>query len=159
MTSNANVTSHTALETALRDVYVTLKELLAAADEQYAAIAAGDHRRLENVTSRQERLSAQLERHERNRLTLLAGRPLRQAINELPRDHARRAGLLNEAVARAVRELQQRHARTKSLLERTIELTGQTLDFVQRLVTPQPAAYGRNGLARATHSMLVDSRA
>jgi flagellar biosynthesis/type III secretory pathway chaperone len=106
------------------------------------------------VTSRQERLAAQLQRCERKRAELLAGTPLAEAIAPIPGGAA-----LYAAIGSAVRELQLRHTRVASLLERSIELTGQTLEFVQRLVTIQPPAYGRGGLARSNQSLLVDSRA
>ena len=61
------------LEAALLDVDATLAELLAAADEQHAAVVAGDRQRLERVTGLQERLSSRLERAERRRLEHLGG--------------------------------------------------------------------------------------
>jgi flagellar biosynthesis/type III secretory pathway chaperone len=136
-----------------------LGELLLAADEQYAAAVAGDHHRLEAITGRQERLAAQLERFERKRLALLAGRPLPQAIAELPSSEAQQAGALNRQIGQAVRELQQRHARSATLLRRSVELASQTLDFFQRLVCADPQAYGRAGRRRPAGSLLVDSRA
>jgi flagellar biosynthesis/type III secretory pathway chaperone len=136
-----------------------LGELLLAADEQYAAAADGDTRRLEAVTARQERLAAKLERFERKRLELLAGRSLEQAIAELPKDEARRAGTLNASIAREVRALQQRHARSASLLQRSAELASQTLEFLQRIVSVNPMAYDRRGLKGRAGSLLVDSRA
>ena len=147
------------LETVLRDVHATLTELVAAAHEQYASLAAGDHRRLESVTSHQERLSAQLERFERKRIAVLAGKSLNEAIADLPRDAAQSARELNDAIAAAVRDLQALNRRTTSLLQRSIELTSQTLHFMQRIVTGQPAAYGRRGVNKAMQSLLVDSRA
>src|SRR5689334_18006255 len=98
----ASDTMTSSLETVLRDVHATLSELLMAADEQYAAIAAGDHGRLESITSRQERLSAQLERFERRRLEVLAGRSIKEAVAELPREAAASARSLNDAIAQAV---------------------------------------------------------
>jgi flagellar biosynthesis/type III secretory pathway chaperone len=159
MSAPASRTPHSPLQTVLRDVHATLGELLLAADEQYTAAAAGDHHRLEAITGRQERLAAQLERFERQRLALLAGRPLQQAIAELPRHEAQQASTLNSQIGQAVRELQRRHARSASLLRRSAELANQTLEFVQRLVCADPQAYGRAGRRRPAGSLLVDSRA
>ena len=75
--------THTSLEQALLDVQTTLADLLAAADQQHQAVAAGDRERLESVTRRQERLSAQLQRAERQRLSLLDGRPLDEVMSGL----------------------------------------------------------------------------
>src|SRR3977135_2451877 len=72
------------LEAALLDVHATLADLLAAADEQYAAVAARDAKRLESVTWQQERLSVRLERAERRRIELLGGAPLQVAVASLP---------------------------------------------------------------------------
>jgi flagellar biosynthesis/type III secretory pathway chaperone len=156
MSSPATIPSNPdiSLRTVLLDVHATLTALLAAADDQYAAIAAGDHSRLEDVTSRQERLSAQLQRCERKRVELLAGTSLSEAITQLPG-----GAELYDAIGTAVRDLELRHKRASSLLERSIGLTSQTLAFLQRLVTPQLLAYGPAGLARPNQSLLVDSRA
>lgn len=159
MSASATRTPHSPLYAVLRDVHATLGELLLAADEQYATAAAGDWRRLERVTARQERLAAQLERFERQRLELLAGRPLSQAIAGLPGDEAAQAAALNASIARDVRQLQQRHARGAGLLKRSAELANQTIEFVQRIVCAQPPAYDRAGLRRHAQSLLVDRRA
>ena len=159
MSAPASRTPHSPLYAVLRDVHATLGELLVAADEQYAAAADGDHRRLEVVTARQERLAAKLERFERKRLELLAGRSLEQAIAALPKDEGRRAGTLKASIARDVRDLQQRHARSASLLQRSAELAAQTLEFLQRIVCANPPAYDRRGLRGPAGSLLVDSRA
>jgi flagellar biosynthesis/type III secretory pathway chaperone len=159
MSTSASRTPHTPLHAVLRDVHATLGELLEAADEQYAAAVAGDPRRLEAITARQERLAARLERFERRRLDLLAGRPLGQAIAALPADEAGRAGALNTSISQAVRDLQQRHDRTASLLRKSAELAGQTIEFLQRVLCAQPLEYGRRGLSRPTQSLIVDSRA
>ena len=68
-----------ALEPVLVEVQATLTDLLASADEQQAAVVAGDRVRLETVTSLQERLSSRLERAELKRLEHLGGTPLATA--------------------------------------------------------------------------------
>src|ERR687886_723289 len=123
MTAPAVPDQQSPLESALLDVHATLADLLVAADEQYAAVVARDHARLESVTRQQERLSARLAR------------------------------------ADSVRELKQRQARTAGLLEQSIDLAAQTLTFLQRLLTGQPAVYGARGLAPGRQSLLVDGRA
>jgi flagellar biosynthesis/type III secretory pathway chaperone len=147
------------LEQALLDVQVTLTELLAAADEQHAAIAAGDRAQLESVTRRQERLSARLERAERQRVALLDGRPLPEALSSLAADDAARLSSVVDAIGQTVGSLRERQVSTASLLERSIDLAGQTIQFLQRLVTSQTPAYTVRGLAAPTQSLLVDSRA
>jgi flagellar biosynthesis/type III secretory pathway chaperone len=147
------------LEAALLDVQSTLADLLVAADEQYAAVVARDHVRLEGVTRQQERLSVRLARAEARRLELLAGSPLLEAVSTLPEAEAARAEVLRQSIATAVQELKRRHARTAGLLARSIELSKQTLDFLQRLVTGPAPAYGARGIALARHSVLVDTRA
>ena len=159
MSAPASRPPHAPLQAVLRDVHATLGELLLAADEQYAAAAAGDHHRLEIVTGRQERLAAQLERSERKRLALLAGRPLSQVIADLPSPEAQQASTLSAQIGQTVRELEQRHARSASLLRRSAELANQTLEFFQRLVCAEPQAYSRAGRRRPAGSLLVDSRA
>jgi len=159
MTQLLAARTHTSLEQALLDVQTTLADLLTAADEQHHAVAAGDRERLESVTRRQERLSAQLQRAERQRLSLLDGRDLDEAVSGLPSAEAARVSTLVEAIAQSVRALRARQAQTAALLERSIELAGQTITFLQRLMTAQDPRYTAHGLATASHSLLVDSRA
>jgi flagellar biosynthesis/type III secretory pathway chaperone len=149
----------TPLEQALLDVHTTLADLLAAADEQHQAVVAGDRERLESVTRRQERLSARLERAERQRLSLLDGRPLHEAAAGLPAPEAARVSGLVDSIGQHVGRLRERQAQTAALLERSIEIAGQTIQFLQRLVTAQPPAYSARGLVTASQSLLVDSRA
>ena len=141
------------LEAALSDVQATLADLLVAADEQYAAVVARDHQRLEAVTRQQERLSARLARAEARRLEVLAGVPLADAASTQELD------ALRQSIAAAVRELKRRQAHNASLLEQSIELTGQTLNFLHRLVTTPSPAYGARGYAVQGRSVLVDRRA
>ena len=150
---------HSPLESALLDVHATLADLLVAADEQYAAVVARDHARLESVTRQQERLSARLARAEARRLDVLAGTPLIDAVSALPAPAGARADAIRSSIADSVRELKQRQARTAGLLEQSIDLAAQTLTFLQRLLTGQPAVYGARGLAPGRQSLLVDGRA
>jgi flagellar biosynthesis/type III secretory pathway chaperone len=155
------------LQRALIDVHGTLTELLTAADEQYAALAARDRDRLETITGQQERLSARLARAETRRLQLLGGRSLKQVLEGVPAAEATRVARMANAIGRMVRELQRRHERAGRLLNRTIELNAQTMTFIQRLVTVQNPVYGRRPLSAAgaapgnagRQSLLVDSRA
>src|SRR6266852_5934182 len=110
------------LEAALVDVDVTLADLLVAADEQHAAVVAGDRERLEAVTRLQEVLSSRLERAEGKRLSLLSGQSLDEAFAELPAAQAERLVSLSRSIASAVSELQPRHTRNRILLERSAEL-------------------------------------
>jgi flagellar biosynthesis/type III secretory pathway chaperone len=151
--------AHTPLEEALLDVQTTLADLLAAADDQHQAVAAGDRERLESVTRRQERLSARLQRAERQRLSLLNGRPLDEAVSGLPATDAARMSCLLDSIGQSVQRLRARQAATAALLERSIEIAGQTIHFLQRLVTTQAQPYTAHGLASAPHSLLVDRRA
>src|SRR5258708_5588173 len=128
--------SQTPLEAVLLDVDAVLADLLVAADEQHAAVVAGDRERLEYVTRLQEGLSARLERAEGKRLTLLSGQTLEAARAEMPLDQSERMGRLTRSIADAVRELQPRHARNANLLERSAELAGQTVLFLQRVASP-----------------------
>ena len=147
------------LERALQAVHATLADLLAAADDQRAAIAAGDREQLERVTRHQERLSARLERAERQRLALLDGRSLPDVVASLPAADAERVSGLVRAIGQAVVSLRERQAATSALLERSIDLAAQTIHYLQRLVTSQAQAYTARGLAAPTQSLLVDSRA
>lgn len=147
------------LEAALLDVDATLAELLAAADEQHAAVVAGDRQRLERVTGVQERLSSRLERAERRRLEHLGGASLAAALAEKPADESARLTALGQSIAQAVRQLQPLHVRNAQLLERSAELAGQTVMFLQRLVSPPSPSYGAHGRRASQQSLLVDSRA
>ena len=142
------------LGAALREVHATLAELVVAADEQYNSVSDGDRERLEAVTSKQERLSARLARAEQQRLAALGNRTLSEIAAE-------RADVdeLRNAIAVSVAELKQRQVQTARLLTRTIDLTRQTLDFIQRIVTVAPPVYGNRGVGGSQQSLLVDSRA
>jgi flagellar biosynthesis/type III secretory pathway chaperone len=142
------------LEAAMVDVQLTLTELLAAADEQYAAVAERDRTRIEDVTRVQERLSARLERAERLRVAALEGSPIQAVIAS-----EARLTRLSDAIASAVRDLQAKNARNASLIQRSAELNAQSIQFLQRLVSAEAPAYGTRGQAPARHSVLVDSRA
>jgi flagellar biosynthesis/type III secretory pathway chaperone len=158
MTTSAHE-SQSPLEAALLDVDATLVDLLVAADEQHAAVVAGDRARLEAVTRLQETLSSRLGRAERKRLELLAGTTLAEALADLPSDQAERLGNLSGSIADAVRELQPRHARNATLLERSAALAGQTVLFLQRVACPPSPSYGANGRRAPQQSLLVDRRA
>ncbi len=159
MNAPAVPVSQSRLEAALLDVQSTLAELLVASDEQYAAVVARDHQRLERVTRQQERLSTRLARAEARRLEILGGRQLVEAIGALPARDAARAESLSRAIAEAVIDLKGRHARTADLLDQSLQLAGQTLTFLQRLVTSPSPVYGARGRATARTSVLLDSRA
>jgi flagellar biosynthesis/type III secretory pathway chaperone len=160
MTTPAARDHQSPLETALHDVHATLADLLVAADEQHAAVVAHDSARLESVTRQQERLSARLASAEARRIELTAGVPIRGAVSTLPEPHSARVTSLSASIADAVTVLQQRQADTASLLQQSIDLTGQTLSFLQRLVEPQAVVYGVQGVTSGRgHSLRVDSRA
>ena len=159
MTTPAVREHQSLLELALLDVHATLAALLVASDEQYAALVARDHARLENVTRQQERLSSRLEQAESRRMVALDGLPLLSAIALLPGDEAARTTSLSDSIALAVTQLRGRQQHTASLLEQSIELVSHTLNFLQRLVTVQSPAYGVRGVPVSRQSLLVDSRA
>jgi flagellar biosynthesis/type III secretory pathway chaperone len=159
MTTSAAHEIQSPLEAALLDVDATLVDLLVAADEQHAAVVAGDRARLESVTRQQETLSSRLARAERQRLELLAGKSLTAALADLPSDQAERLGKLTDSIADAVRELQPRHARNATLLERSAALAGQTVLFLQRVACPPSPSYSANGRRAPQQSLLVDRRA
>src|SRR6266404_1026000 len=159
MTNPAVREHQSPLEAALLDVHATLAALLVASDEQYAALVARDHGRLESVTRQQERLSSRLERAEAKRLETLGGTPLLTAIALLPADQALRVKSLSDTIAVAVKQLKERQHHASNLLEQSIELVGNTLNYLQRLVTVQSPAYGARGLAQSRQSLLVDGRA
>ncbi|MDQ3810495.1 MAG: flagellar export chaperone FlgN [Chloroflexota bacterium] len=144
------------LETALLDVHGALTSLVAAADEQYAAVAERDRERMEGVTRQQERISTRLERAERRRREALAGRSLAVALADEPA----RVAALAKTIALAARVLRDKHARTASLIEASVELNAHTIDFLQRLagVNASPV-YGGRGAQAGRHSVLLDSRA
>src|SRR6266851_6514048 len=104
MTTPAVSDNQSTLEAALIDVRTTLTDLLVAADEQYAAVAARDHERLESVTRQQERLSVRLAQAEARRLEVLAGVPMTEAVTS---PHV--TGL-RQSIAAAVSELKRRQA-------------------------------------------------
>ncbi len=159
MTAPAIAANQSPLEAALSDVQATLAELLVAANEQYAAVAAHDRGRIESVTREQERLSARLARAERQRQALLGGASLTETIAGLPKPEAVRLESLRNSIADAVTELKSRQQITARLLSRSIEITQQTLNFIQRVVTAPSPVYGARGLGTMRRSMLVDSRA
>ena len=154
MTAPAISESESSLEAALTEVHATLAELLVAADEQYSAVATGDRERLETVTRKQERLSARLARAEQRRLDILGSRTLSEVAAE-------RADIdeLRSVIGTSVAELKRRQAQTTRLLTRSIDLTRQTLDFIQRIVTVAPPVYGARGVGISQRSLLVDGRA
>jgi flagellar biosynthesis/type III secretory pathway chaperone len=160
MTAPAPATTQSPLEAALHDVHATLTLLLAAADEQYAAVAADDRARIDSVTRQQERLSARLARAEAQRIHLT-----RDASNaadwsaNLPREVAARVDELKTSIALAVRELKVRQAQTAGLLTDKIDLASNTLNFLRRLVTQPAPTYTGRGMNTNGHSVLVDSRA
>jgi FlgN protein len=154
MTTPAVRAHQSPLEAALLDVHATLADLLVAADEQHAAVVDHDRDRLESVTRQQEHLSARLARAEAKRLEVLGGVPLVEAISALPTGEA-----LSLSIAARVQLLKERQAQTASLLEHSIDLASQTLNFLQRLVTPPSASYGARGIAAPRQSVLVDGRA
>jgi flagellar biosynthesis/type III secretory pathway chaperone len=159
MNAPANPANQSSLESALREVQATLAELLVAADEQYAAVAAHDRERLESVTRQQERLSARLARAEKERRSLLGNSSLNETIADLSGPDAANLDVLRRSIAEAVHLLRTRQAQTAQLLSKSIELGKQTLDFLQRLVTTPGAAYDVRGMVAPRHSVLVDSRA
>jgi flagellar biosynthesis/type III secretory pathway chaperone len=161
MSKHPATSEHSPLEQVLLDVHATLADLLDAADEQHQAVVVGDRQRLETVTRRQERLAARLQRAEAQRLTLLTGRSLDQAGSELPATEAARVESLVDAISDSVTRLRERQASNASLLERSMELSGQTVQFLQRLLGGQQAnpAYTTRGLLSPRQSLLLDSRA
>ena len=66
---------------------------------------------------------------------------------------------LTAAIRQSVLDLREQHARNAALLQRSLELTGQTLQFLQRLVLGQPPTYSPSGLAGMSHSLVLDGRA
>lgn len=142
------------LEAAMVDVQLTLTELLAAADEQYAAVAERDRTRLEDVTRVQERLSARLERAERKRMAVLEGSRLGDIIAG-----EARLTRLSDAIAESVRELKAKNERNGGLIQRCAEINAQSILFLQRLVSAEAPVYGTRGQAPVRQSVLVDSRA
>jgi hypothetical protein len=143
------------LEAALHEVQATLSQLLVAADEQYAAVAANDRERLESVTRQQERLSARLARAEARRIQLVG---TNDWTANLPIETAARVLYLKEAIGTAVLDLKARQEQSANMLKQQIDLASQTINFLRRLVTQPDPTYGR-GLNQARHSVLVDGRA
>jgi flagellar biosynthesis/type III secretory pathway chaperone len=155
MNAPAMPDQHTSLATALIDVHATLQALLAASDEQYAALADGDLARVESVTRQQEQLAARLERVERKRAVALDGQSLTEALAQKPN-----LARLNNAIADKVRELQAKHAQSASLIEKATELNAQTLQFLHSLVdASNSTTYGARGATKVRQSVLVDRRA
>jgi flagellar biosynthesis/type III secretory pathway chaperone len=158
MNAPAPATTQSPLESALHDVHTTLGQLLVAADEQYAAVAADDRTRIDSVTRQQERLSARLARAEARRQELL-GTTSPDWSAHLPEDVAARVTDLKGAIASAVVELKARQAQTADLLKQKIDLANDTINFLRRLVTQPAPTYTGRGMTSARHSVLVDSRA
>jgi flagellar biosynthesis/type III secretory pathway chaperone len=157
MTAPAIAANQSPLEAALHDVYATLGQLLLAADEQYAAVAADDRERIDSVTRQQERLSARLARAEAERVQIV-GSATDWTAN-LPADTAHRVLDMKSAIAATVQDLKDRQARTADLLKQKIDLANNTLNFLRRLVTQPPATYSGRGITTGSQSVLVDSRA
>jgi flagellar biosynthesis/type III secretory pathway chaperone len=154
MTTPVAIQDRTPLELALADVYATLTDLLVAADDQYAAVTERDRDRIEDVTARQERLSARLASAESRRIHALNGQTLAEAVATEPRAQA-----ISASIASSVKLLKARQSQTATLLEQSIDLTDQTIRFLHRLVAPDATVYGARGLAASRRSVLVDSRA
>jgi hypothetical protein len=158
MNAPASAATQSPLEAALHEVHATIAELLLAADEQYAAVVARDRARLELATRQQERLSVRLSRAESQRVRILNGAKLKDAIASLPEAEALRLDGLRGSIGSAVDELRARQMRSRRLLERSIELGRQTMDFVHRVTQPQ-TAYDARGCPAPRHSLLLDGRA
>ncbi len=148
-----------ALGAALADVRAVLADMVGAADAQHVALLAGDLARLEQVTRAQEVLAARLERAERRRLRLAAGTSLREIAAAQPVPHGADLAALVGTIARAILELRERHARNAALLQRSADLAGQSLQFLQRLVAEHAQPYGADGAPVVRQSLLVDGRA
>ena len=146
------------LEAALLGVQAALADLLAAAAEQRAALEAGDRERLDRVTQEQERLTARLEQAERRRMACMPIN-LQDSLAVLPVDHGRRVDSLMLGIREAVAELRAQHERNAALIQRSLELAGQTLQFIQRLMGVSAPTYGTPQRIAVGRSMLVDSRA
>jgi flagellar biosynthesis/type III secretory pathway chaperone len=159
MIAPAPVTTQSPLESALHDVYATLRQLLVAADEQYAALVAHDRDWIERVTRQQERLASRLARAETRRMQALDGASLSQLLTSVSPGEADRIESMQVRIAAAVTALKSRQSQTASLLNDTIDLTNRTIAFLQRLLSPSAPAYGRRGSASLGGSVLVDSRA
>lgn len=159
VTHDSRLTTHVSLEEVLHEVHATVTALLAAAEDQYQAMVAHDRQWMERVTQRQERLAARLARAERKRLEIVGNATLAEAIAALPPAESARANDLKSSIAEVVGELKSRQSATSSLLARSIDLSRQTLEFLQRVVTKPSAVYGARGMIRAQRSMLMDSRA
>jgi flagellar biosynthesis/type III secretory pathway chaperone len=155
MNAPAITANQSPLEAALHEVQATLTQLLVAADEQYAAVAANDRERLESVTRQQERLSARLARAEARRMQLVDNNEW--TVN-LPADSASRVLNLKAAIRTVVLDLKAKQEQTANLLRQQIDLASQTINFLRRLVTQPDPTYGR-GMTAARHSVLVDGRA
>jgi flagellar biosynthesis/type III secretory pathway chaperone len=148
-----------AFEAALQDVHAALGELLEAAAQQRDALEAGDRERLEAVSWLQESLTVRLQEAERRRTACMPAPTLEQTIALLPAQPAQRVYGLLALIRQSVLELREQHARNAKLLQRSLELTGQTLQFLQRLTLGQPATYTPAGAAGVSHSLVLDGRA
>jgi hypothetical protein len=158
MNAPATTGHPSSFEAVLHDVQATLAQLLVAADEQHAALAANDRAWLEGVTQQQERLSARLARAEARRIELVGHSPA-DWTNGLPEDAAQRVTELKSAIGESVLELKAKQALAAELLEEQLELTSQTISFLRRLVTQPHPTYTGTGKVSARQSVLVDSRA
>jgi hypothetical protein len=151
--------STTVLEAALHDVHAILVDVLAAADEQYAAVAAGDRVALEMVTLKQERLAARLARAEAQRSAALAGRALDDLLAALPATDGPRLRRVSDAIGQLVVQVRDRNARNADVLRKAADLTALTVQFLQRLLGTQAQPYSPAGVPVRAQSLLVDSRA
>jgi hypothetical protein len=158
MNAPATTGHPSSFEAVLHEVQATLAQLLVAADEQHAALAANDRAWLEGVTQQQERLSARLARAEARRIELV-GHSTADWTNGLPADAAQRVLELKTSIGESVLELKAKQALAAGLLEDKLELASETIDFLRRLVTQPHPTYSGRGKVTAGHSVLVDSRA
>ncbi len=159
MTAAVPVQNLSVLETTLLEVRAVLQDMVAAADEQYAAFEASDLLWLERVSRQQDRLTARLERAERERLKASSGVPIRDLPAQLSQPQAAALSELIDSIAETILELHARHARNAALLQGAAELAGQTVQFLQKLVAERVQPYGANGAPVITQSLLVDGHA
>ncbi len=159
MTTAVPVQNVPVLESALHEVQAVLEEMLAAADEQYAAFEANDLVWLERASRQQDRLTARLERAERQRLQAANGVPLRDLPTLLPEPQAAALSELIDAIAATILDLRTRSARNTTLFEGAAALAGQTVQFLQKIVAEHVQPYGADGLPIVQKSLLVDGHA
>jgi hypothetical protein len=120
-----------------------------------AAVVARDLDRLESVTCQQEALSTRLAQAEAKRFDLLSGEPLSAAAAA-----SEPVQQLSDSIAASVVQLKERQALTASLLEQSVQLAGETIEFLQRLVSSaDSSSYSPRGRRPRRPSLLVDSRA